>query len=81
MATILLNQDETPVDMPPTKRQSRLAIEKEPALLTAEEAAKHLRLHVKSLYRLAKAAKIPARKVGGQWRFHRDLLNEWLKNT
>jgi excisionase family DNA binding protein len=54
---------------------------KKPKLLTAAEAAKHLRLHVKSLYRLAKAGKIPARKVGGQWRFHSDMLNEWLKNT
>lgn len=53
---------------------------KKPDLLKAAEAAKHLRLHVKSLYRLAKDGKIPARKVGGQWRFHRDLLNEWLKN-
>jgi len=52
---------------------------KESALLTAEEAAKHLRVHVKSLYRLAKKGKVPARKVGGQWRFHRQTLDEWLK--
>ena len=52
----------------------------DPDLLKAAEAANYLRLHVKSLYRLAKAGKIPARKVGGQWRFHRDLLNDWLKN-
>ena len=57
----------------------RLANVKEPALLTAEEAAKHLRVHVKSLYRLAKQGKIPARKVGGQWRFPREVLDEWLK--
>lgn len=50
-----------------------------PALLTAEEAAKHLRIHVKSLYRLAKQGKIPSRKVGGRWRFHRQTLDEWLK--
>jgi len=64
---------------PPVKGRIGLANAKEPALLTAEEAAKHLRVHVKSLYRLAKQGKIPARKVGGQWRFHRQTLDEWLK--
>jgi excisionase family DNA binding protein len=58
-----------------------IAQPKDPALLTAPEAAKHLRFHVKSLYRLAKAGKIPARKVGGQWRFHRQTLDDWLKTT
>ena len=48
-------------------------------LFTAEEAAKYLRLHVKSIYRLAKNGKIPGRKVGGGWRFHRDALDMWIK--
>lgn len=52
---------------------------KQLTLLTAEEAANYLRLHVKSLYRLAREGKIPARKVGGQWRFHSESLNNWLK--
>jgi len=49
-------------------------------LFTAEEAAKYLRLHVKSIYRLARDGKIPGRKVGGSWRFHRDALDQWIKN-
>jgi excisionase family DNA binding protein len=47
-------------------------------LLTAGEAAKYLRLHVKSVYRLAKQGKIPSRKVGGTWRFHREAIERWL---
>ena len=54
---------------------------KNPELLTAEEAAKHLRVHIKSLYRLAHEGKVPARKVGGQWRFHMQTLDEWLKQS
>jgi excisionase family DNA binding protein len=50
-------------------------------LLTAEEAAKHLRVHIKSLYRLAQQGIVPARKVGGQWRFHVQALDEWLKTS
>ncbi len=49
-------------------------------LFTAEEASKYLRLHVKSIYRLARDGKIPGRKVGGSWRFHRDTLDLWIKN-
>ena len=49
-------------------------------LFTAEETAKYLRLHVKSIYRLARDGKIPGRKVGGSWRFHRDALDLWIKN-
>ena len=58
-----------------------MANPRKPDLLTANEAAKHLRLHVKSLYRLAKEGKIPARKVGGQWRFYSEVLDAWLKNS
>jgi len=47
-------------------------------VLTAEEAARYLRLHVKSVHRLVKEGKIPGRKVGGRWRFHRDELEKWL---
>lgn len=52
----------------------------EAQVLTAEEAARYLRLHVKSVYRLAKRGKIPAQKAGGRWRFHSDALERWLKN-
>jgi excisionase family DNA binding protein len=60
---------------------TRIAVATRSDLLTADEAARRLRLHVKSLYRLAKAGKIPCRKVGGQWRFHADALDQWLKSA
>lgn len=47
--------------------------------MTAEEAARYLRLHVKSVYRLVKGGKIPGQKVGGRWRFHSDALEKWIK--
>jgi excisionase family DNA binding protein len=50
-----------------------------PMLLTADEAAKYLRLHVKSVYRLARSRKIPSIKVGGRWRFHREALDFWVR--
>jgi excisionase family DNA binding protein len=49
-------------------------------VLTADEAARYLRLHVKSIYRLVRAGKIPGQKVGGTWRFHAEALEKWLKH-
>ena len=59
------------------------AIDRVPSqqVYTAEEAARYLRLHVKSVYRLLREGKIPGRKVGRCWRFHRDGLERWLKRV
>ncbi len=59
------------------------AIDRVPSqqVYTAEEAARYLRLHVKSVYRLLREGKIPGRKVGRHWRFHRDGLERWLKRV
>ena len=47
-------------------------------ILTPREAANYLSIHVRTIYRLAKNGEIPCRKVGGSWRFKKDLLDEWL---
>ena len=53
-------------------------------LLTIDEVAKYLSLSRDTVYRLAQAGKIPAGKVGNQWRFTSSEIEEWLqknKNT
>lgn len=50
-------------------------------LLTAEQVARYLRVDKFTVYRLVAQKKIPAFKVGNQWRFKRDLLDEWLKRN
>jgi len=47
-------------------------------ILTPREAAEYLSVHVRTIYRLAKNGDIPGRKVGGSWRFKRDVLDDWL---
>jgi excisionase family DNA binding protein len=47
-------------------------------ILTPREAAEYLSVHVRTIYRLAKSGEIPGRKVGGSWRFKKDILDEWL---
>jgi excisionase family DNA binding protein len=47
-------------------------------IMTPKDAAKYLSLHLITVYRLVKKGKLPGFKVGGQWRFKRDLLDEWI---
>ena len=48
-------------------------------LMTLEEVAAYLRLSKDTVYRMAQNGKIPAAKVGAQWRFQRQEVDEWLK--
>jgi len=51
-------------------------------LLTAEQVARYLKIDKFTVYRLVTQKKIPAFKVGSQWRFKKSLLEEWLlKNS
>jgi excisionase family DNA binding protein len=47
-------------------------------LLSAEEAAHHLRMHVKTLQRLAREARIPCVRMGKYWRFRLTSLDHWV---
>ena len=49
-------------------------------LLTAEQVARYLRDKF-TVYRLVAQKKIPAFKVGNQWRFKQELLDDWLKKN
>jgi excisionase family DNA binding protein len=40
--------------------------------MTPKEVAKLLKLHLKTIYKLAAAGEIPARRVGRSWRFSRS---------
>ncbi|HOE69068.1 MAG TPA: helix-turn-helix domain-containing protein [Candidatus Omnitrophota bacterium] len=47
-------------------------------IMTPKEAAKYLGFHLVTIYRLLKKGEIPATKIGGQWRFKKDVLDNWL---
>ena len=46
--------------------------------LTTEEVLDYLHVNLRTVYRLIKAGKIPAVRVGRQWRFKRADLDAWL---
>ena len=48
--------------------------------LSVEEAARWLGVSLRTVYRLAQRGTLPSFKVGGQWRFSQELLNEWIRD-
>src|SRR6201993_643994 len=46
--------------------------------LTTEEVLEFLQVNLRTVYRLIKAGKIPAVRVGRQWRFRKRDIDAWL---
>lgn len=50
-----------------------------PSIMTLPEVAKYIRVHKSTVYRMLKQNRIPAIKVGNQWRFKKDRIDRWLE--
>lgn len=50
------------------------------AFLTTEEVLDYLQVNLRTVYRLIKAGKIPAVRVGRQWRFRKRDIDAWLES-
>src|SRR5438477_5320496 len=48
--------------------------------LTTEEVLEYLQVNLRTVYRLIKAGRIPAVRVGRQWRFRKRDLDAWLES-
>jgi len=49
--------------------------------LTTEEVLDYLQVNLRTIYRLIKAGKIPAVRVGRQWRFRKHDIDAWLSGS
>jgi excisionase family DNA binding protein len=61
---------------------SRDAAEFDPSfepLLGSDEAAQLLKIHPKTLQRMARQRQIPGIQIGKLWRFRRSELNAWIE--
>jgi excisionase family DNA binding protein len=52
----------------------------EEGFLTTEEVLDYLQVNLRTVYRLIKAGKIPAVRVGRQWRFRKTDIDAWLES-
>jgi excisionase family DNA binding protein len=47
-------------------------------IMTLEEVAAYLKLKPQTIYTWAQQKKIPAAKIGKEWRFKKAVLDEWF---
>jgi len=48
-------------------------------IMSIDQLAEYLKVSRSTLYVLAREGRLPGRKVGKRWRFHKDAIDEWLK--
>jgi excisionase family DNA binding protein len=53
---------------------------REEGFLTTEAVLDYLQVNLRTVYRLIKAGKIPAVRVGRQWRFRKRDIDAWLES-
>lgn len=46
--------------------------------LTIEQIADYLQVSKEKIYKLCQRGKMPASKLGGQWRFKKEVIDKWL---
>jgi excisionase family DNA binding protein len=47
-------------------------------VMTVAELAQYLQLHPSTVHRLLRERRIPAFKVGSNWRFNKEVIEKWL---
>ncbi len=52
---------------------------KDKEILTTKDVAEYLNIHPLTVHRYAREGKIPAFKIGTDWRFHKKYLEKWIK--
>jgi PTS system nitrogen regulatory IIA component len=52
---------------------------KDKEIMTAKEVAEYLNLHPLTVHKYARQGKIPAFKIGADWRFHRKYIERWIR--
>ncbi|MFQ5670995.1 MAG: helix-turn-helix domain-containing protein [Acidobacteriota bacterium] len=48
-------------------------------VLTIEELSEYLKIPKSTLYKLVREGSVPCQKVGKHWRFHKEAIDEWLR--
>jgi len=48
-------------------------------IMTVDDVARYLKLKPQTIYKWAQEGKIPAAKLGREWRFKRSHINAWIE--
>lgn len=52
---------------------------KDSEIMTTKDVAEYLKLHNFTVRKFAREEKIPAFKIGMDWRFHKKYIDQWIK--
>jgi len=52
---------------------------KDKEIMTTKEVADYLNVHPLTVHKYAREGKIPAFKIGTDWRFHKKYIEKWIK--
>ena len=47
-------------------------------ILTVKEVSELLKVHHSTVYRMINEGRIPAFKIGSDWRFRKDVIKRWM---
>jgi excisionase family DNA binding protein len=50
-------------------------------IMTLEEVADYLRVKPQTIYTWAQEKKIPAAKLGKEWRFRKSMIDKWFNES
>lgn len=51
---------------------------KEIQVFTVEQAAEYVQAHPQTIRKMIRAGRLPAAKIGREWRIHKKALNDYL---
>lgn len=52
--------------------------ERQNEIMTVKQVAEYLQMDEHTIYKLARAGKIPSIKIAGQWRFKKEIIDRWI---
>ena len=60
-----------------TRDSDRPLFGRQSKVMTVEEVSEYLHVHPSTIYRLIKRRKIPAFRIGSDWRFNVETIDKW----
>ena len=54
-------------------------VKKNKEILDAKDVSEYLHVHLFTIHKYAREGKIPAFKIGADWRFHRKSIEKWIR--
>jgi excisionase family DNA binding protein len=69
----------TPQKVAPSGKSTQTMAQLAPSdqIFTIKELSEHLRVHPTTIYRLLRQGRLPGFRVGSNWRFSREAIEQW----